>query len=77
MQNARKTAGLEVEDRIELLVSGDAALIEAVREHERYLRGETLAVSVEYGDEQPASRFDYSEQTEIEGLALQIALSRV
>jgi len=77
VQNARKTAGLEVEDRIELLVSGDPALIEAAREHERYLSGETLAVSIEYDGERNPTAMDYSEQSELEGLALQIALSRV
>jgi isoleucyl-tRNA synthetase len=79
VQNARKTAGLEVEDRIELVVSGDDALIEAAREHERYLSGETLAVSIEYngdGEHNPTT-MDYSEQSELEGLALQISLSRV
>ncbi|MGH2878624.1 MAG: isoleucine--tRNA ligase [Solirubrobacteraceae bacterium] len=79
VQNARKTAGLEVEDRIELLLSGDPALIEAAREHERYLSGETLAVGIEYngaGEGEP-SAMDYSEQSELEGLALEIALSRV
>jgi isoleucyl-tRNA synthetase len=77
VQNARKTAGLEVEDRIELLVAGDAALIEAAREHERYLSGETLAVSVEYDGERSPATMDYSEQTEVDGLALEIALGRV
>jgi isoleucyl-tRNA synthetase len=80
VQNARKTAGLEVEDRIELLVGGDPALIAAAREHERYLSGETLAVSIEYDGEGGTGgleSFDYSEQSELEGLALQIALSRV
>ncbi|HEV3093603.1 MAG TPA: class I tRNA ligase family protein [Solirubrobacteraceae bacterium] len=77
VQNARKTAGLHVEDRIELLIAGDPALIEAAREHERYLSGETLAISVEYDGERNATAMDYSEQTELEGLAMQIALSRV
>jgi isoleucyl-tRNA synthetase len=77
VQNARKTAGLDVEDRIELFVAGAPALIEAAREHERYLSGETLAVSVEYDGERNPATLDYSEQTEIEGLALQIALGRV
>jgi isoleucyl-tRNA synthetase len=76
VQNARKTAGLQVEDRIELLVAGDPELIEAAREHEGYLSGETLAVSVAYDGERSATAMDYSEQTELEGMALQIALSR-
>ena len=34
IQNARKAAGLEVEDRIELVLGGDDELLEAAREHE-------------------------------------------
>jgi isoleucyl-tRNA synthetase len=48
VQNARKSAGLEVADRIELTLGGDAELIEAARAHEQYLAGETLAVAVDY-----------------------------
>jgi isoleucyl-tRNA synthetase len=77
VQNARKTAGLQVEDRIELLVAGDPTLVEAAREHEGYVTQETLAVNVEYDGERNATTMDYSEQTELDGLALQIALSRV
>ncbi len=75
VQNARKSAGLEVEDRIELVLDGDAALMDAAREHEAYVSGETLAVSLALGDGDVAST-DYREQTEIEGLALEIGLSR-
>jgi isoleucyl-tRNA synthetase len=50
VQNARKSAGLEVTDRIELNLSGDEELIKAAREHEAYLRAETLATEVSYGD---------------------------
>ena len=74
VQNARKSAGLEVEDRIELVLGGDAALLQAAREHEAYVSGETLAVSLALGD---GDAMDYREQTKIEGLQLEIALSRV
>jgi isoleucyl-tRNA synthetase len=76
VQNARKTAGLEVEDRIELALDGDAALLDAAREHEEYVSGETLAVELSLGDGDPTA-MDYREQSDIEGLALEIALSRV
>ena len=75
-QNARKSAGLEVEDRIELALGGDAALMQAAHEHQAYVSGETLAVSLVLGDGDAAA-MDYCEQTEIEGLQLEIALSRV
>jgi len=50
VQNARKEGGLEVTDRIELTLGGDERLVAAAREHEDYLRGETLAQSIRYGD---------------------------
>ncbi len=75
VQNARKTAGLDVEDRIELALGGEQALMDAVSEHAQYVSGETLAVSLALGDDAPEP--DYREQTEVEGLTLEIALRRV
>jgi isoleucyl-tRNA synthetase len=48
VQNARRDAGLEVTDRIELRLGGDPELLEAAREHQAYLAGETLATSIAY-----------------------------
>ena len=48
VQNARKEAGLEITDRIELTLGGDADLVEAAREHEAYVAGEVLATSVAF-----------------------------
>ncbi|HEY1237344.1 MAG TPA: class I tRNA ligase family protein, partial [Solirubrobacterales bacterium] len=48
VQEARKQAGLEVSDRISLELAGDDELLEAAREHETYIAGETLATSVDY-----------------------------
>jgi isoleucyl-tRNA synthetase len=82
VQNARKAAGLQVEDRIELWLTGAPALIEAAEAHRNYLTGETLAVALSLGadgaDGGPgcASADGYREQTEIAGLALSIALRR-
>jgi isoleucyl-tRNA synthetase len=49
VQNARKSAGLEVEDRIELRLGGDDELLAAASEHAAYIRGETLAESLDFG----------------------------
>jgi isoleucyl-tRNA synthetase len=73
VQNARKTAGLEVEDRIELILGGDPALLEAARAHEAYLGGETLAVELSLGGG-GVGAMEYREQSEVEGLSLEIAL---
>jgi isoleucyl-tRNA synthetase len=70
IQNARKSAGLEVEDRISLVLGGDAGLLDAAREHEAYVSRETLAVAVSYDGAAGV------EPVRIEGLLLHIAVSR-
>jgi isoleucyl-tRNA synthetase len=71
VQNARKSAGLEVEDRIELTLGGDGELLEAARAHEAYVSGEVLAVAVRYDGDGDA------EAATIEGRRLAIAVQRV
>jgi isoleucyl-tRNA synthetase len=48
VQNARKEAGLEITDRIELSLAGDEELLAAAREHQPYIAGEVLATEVAY-----------------------------
>jgi isoleucyl-tRNA synthetase len=70
VQGARRDAGLQVSDRIELGLGGAAELLAAARAHEHYIAGETLATSVSYeplGAAQPIS---------IDGLELKLALRR-
>jgi len=50
VQDARKNAGLEITDRIELGLGGDAELLEVAGEHEAYIAGETLATGITFGD---------------------------
>jgi isoleucyl-tRNA synthetase len=77
VQNARRTAGLQVEDRIELTLDGDPNLMRAVAAHREHIADETLAVELRLdGNSASAGAMDYSEQTEIEGLALIIGLRR-
>ena len=70
VQNARKSAGLEVEDRIELRLGGDDELLAAAREHEPYVSGEVLATSVAYDG------WRRRRAATIEGRELRIALAR-
>ena len=51
VQNARKNAGLAVEDRVHLALDGDSPLIAAARAHRDYIAGETLAVELVLVDE--------------------------
>ena len=70
IQNARKSAGLAVEDRIALTLGGDEELLAAARAHEPYVTGETLATRVEYADN------GTGEAATIEGRPLRIAVTR-
>jgi isoleucyl-tRNA synthetase len=78
VQAARKSAGLDVEDRIELALEGDDAPDPAAATHRDYVAGETLAVSFELGDGAAlrADARDYSGDVEIDGLSLTISLRR-
>jgi isoleucyl-tRNA synthetase len=74
VQNARKGAGLQVEDRIELALSGDIAVLDAVRDHADYVAGETLATRLDLDGS--AAGEAHTETTKIEGAELAIALKR-
>jgi isoleucyl-tRNA synthetase len=76
VQNARKTAGLQVEDRIELGLTGSPALVEAAGSHRDYIAGETLAVALDVGDGATSPSADYREQSRVDDLELTIALSK-
>jgi isoleucyl-tRNA synthetase len=69
IQNARKAAGLNVEDRIELTLGGDDELVDAARAHEDYVAGEVLATQVSYDGAA-------AEVAEIKGRQLRIAVQR-
>jgi isoleucyl-tRNA synthetase len=70
VQNARKAAGLEITDRIELTLGGDEELLAAAREHEPYIAGEVLATAVAY------DATDGATATTIDGLQLRIGIAR-
>jgi isoleucyl-tRNA synthetase len=78
VQNARKSAGLQVEDRIELALDGDAELTAAAEAHRDYIARETLAVELRLGDGSApdGDAGSYSERAPVDGLALRIALTR-
>jgi isoleucyl-tRNA synthetase len=69
VQNARKAAGLEITDRIDLILTGDQDLIEAAQAHQDYLTTEVLATTVSYDGNNGAD-------ATIDGRNLNIAVSR-
>jgi len=74
VQNARKSAGLRVEDRIELVLVAGEELMDAVESHREYIAGETLASALNASGQAPP--MDYSEDASIDGAPLTIGLSR-
>ena len=71
VQGARKSAGLNVEDRIALTLGGDDELLAATRAHEQYVAGETLATTVTYDGAR-----DGGQAAQIEGRDLLISVER-
>jgi isoleucyl-tRNA synthetase len=49
VQQARRDAGLDVADRIAVTIQAPESVVTAVRAHEKFLAGETLADAVSYG----------------------------
>jgi isoleucyl-tRNA synthetase len=76
VQNARKSAGLAVEDRIALALGGDPALMAAAGAHRDYLAGETLAVELTLGEAARDGASGYAETARVDGLELRVSLSR-
>ena len=78
VQNARKNAGLAVEDRIELDLDGDPVLVKAASANREYLSEETLAVAARIGAEDGAApeRAPYTERATIEDQSLAIGITR-
>ncbi len=78
VQSARRAAGLEISDRIELGLDGAPELLAAAREHEQYIAGEVLAVVVSHGlvEATAGGAEGYLESVTIDGLELRISVIR-
>ncbi len=76
VQNARKAAGLNVEDRIALHLDGSGVLREAIDEHRAHIAAETLATDLTVGHGTPFAGI-HNEAHELDGEPLAIRLDRV
>jgi isoleucyl-tRNA synthetase len=74
VQRLRKDADYRYTTRIALWVDGPPAMLDAVRAHADYIRGETLARTLHVGDRAPAA--DRQETVEIDGLSVVLAVAR-
>jgi isoleucyl-tRNA synthetase len=71
VQNARKTAGLDVSDRIVLRLAGSEDLLAAARRYEKLILAEVLGTTMQIG-KAPAGAQDF----DIDGATLSVAVAR-
>jgi isoleucyl-tRNA synthetase len=72
-QDLRKTSGLAVEDRIELWLSGTGDLGDALRRHEGFIAGETLATATHHEEAPPDA---VATRVEIDGGVVEVGLRK-
>ncbi|HEX6130969.1 MAG TPA: DUF5915 domain-containing protein, partial [Actinomycetota bacterium] len=73
VQDARKAAGLDVSDRIELGLAADGAAADARDAHLATIAGETLATSVSDGE---LGRDAFRQASEVDGETVVVTLRR-
>lgn len=72
IQNSRKDAGLQVDDRIALFLhSSDKELTKAIEEHLSTLKSETLT------EEVSSTELEYSSSVKVDGIELQISIEKL
>lgn len=69
-QAARKESGLNVDDRIDLSLTADGELRQAIEEHAHTIANETLAVSL------TNESYEYGTIVKVEGLELKVSLQK-
>jgi isoleucyl-tRNA synthetase len=74
VQRIRKEAGYAYTDRIALWIDGDPLLLDAVRDHAGFIRGETLARRLEPGVRAPAA--DLEQRVDIDGYVVVVGVQR-
>jgi isoleucyl-tRNA synthetase len=74
VQRIRKEAGYRYSDRISLWIDGDPSVLDAVRVHAGFIRGETLARGLEVVARAPAP--DLEQQVDIDGHGVVVGVQR-
>jgi len=75
-QNLRKAAGLEISDRIEIVIGAPVEQADRLAPHRDWLAAETLATSALIGPEEDLSDALAREDVELGGISLRLALRR-
>ena len=78
VQNTRKAAGLQIEDRINLAVAGPPELLDMLEKSGDWIKKETLSVSIEVSAAPDLGKLDslgmYTEELSVNGHAVVVAL---
>jgi isoleucyl-tRNA synthetase len=69
VQSHRRDAGLDVSDRIRLMLDGDVELLDAVRTHQEWVAREILALEITFTD------LDGAEPVVVDGRPLKIGIA--
>ena len=77
IQRLRKDSGLDISDRIELAIGGADDIQEAADQHEEFIRGETLALTVTISPHMQESDFPHVQEVDIDGTPALIGLRSV
>jgi isoleucyl-tRNA synthetase len=76
IQRLRKDAGLEITDRVELVIGGPDDVLGAARAFQDFIAGETLSVSVRVGDGADPD-FPHTRDVDLDGVPARLALRPV
>jgi isoleucyl-tRNA synthetase len=74
VQRIRKEAGYSYTDRITLWIDGDVPVLEAVKAHAGFIRGETLARGLEIAARSPAP--DLEQRVDMDGHGAVVGVQR-
>ena len=77
IQRLRKDAGLEITDRVDLVIAGPEDVMQAARTHGDFIAGEVLAVSVAVGDDSGGDGFPHIREVDLDGIQARLALRPV
>ncbi|MBP9827171.1 isoleucine--tRNA ligase [Candidatus Saccharibacteria bacterium] len=72
VQEARKQAGLQVDDRIDVTLNGDEAICQAVKDHQAFIQTEVLADSLVID----APHWSYQATVQVNGQPLELSLAK-
>ena len=76
IQRLRKDAGLEITDRIQLVIGGPDGVLEAAAAHRDFIGGETLSAEVTVGGAEPDGGSAHERELDLDGTPAWIGLQR-